>query len=24
MPRLNHAEKLCPYRPKGPLYNTTL
>jgi hypothetical protein len=23
MPRLNHAEKICPYRKGGPLYNTT-
>jgi hypothetical protein len=24
MPRLNHVEKICPYREGGPLYNTTL
>ena len=24
MPRLNHAEKICPYRKGGPLYNTAL
>ena len=24
MPRLNHAEKICPYSKGGPLHNTTL
>ena len=23
MPRLNHNEGICPYRPKGPLFGTT-